>query len=80
LIGSGCDDGFELDRGQSSQGELTASAVVGALDPGDDREAEIVSGRPTLPAEHVVLQEREERLQRALSPAEPTWPIEPTIP
>ena len=54
-------DGFELDRGQSAEACLAASAVVGAFDPGDDRDAELVAGGPALPVEDVLLQQREER-------------------
>src|SRR3546814_3422146 len=52
------------DLGQSAEAGLAASAVVGALDPGDDREPELVSGGPALTVEHVLLQEREERRHR----------------
>ena len=40
---------------------LAASAVVGAFDPGDDRDAQLVAGGPALPVEDVLLQQREER-------------------
>ncbi len=32
-------DGLVLDRGEASEGPLASAAVVGALDPGDDRQA-----------------------------------------
>jgi len=37
---------LELDRGQATEGVLPASAVVGVLDPEDDRGAELVAGLP----------------------------------
>ena len=64
LIGDGFDDGFELDGGQSAEGCLSPSAVVGALDPGHDRDPQLVAGRPSLAIEDVLLEEREERLHR----------------
>jgi hypothetical protein len=60
-------------------GGLSPSSVVGAFDPGNDGDAQLVAGGPSVAAEHVALQQREERLMAALSAAEPTWPIEPTM-
>jgi hypothetical protein len=37
------------------------ASVVGAFDPGDDLDTQVVSGRPVAAVEDVVLQEREER-------------------
>src|SRR5438270_9389160 len=54
-------NGFELDRGQPGQGSLSAAAVVGAFDPGDDRDPELVAGGPGPSVEDVVLQQAEER-------------------
>jgi hypothetical protein len=45
---------------------LSASAVVGLLDPNDDRESELISGLPPLPVEDVLLQEAEERFHRGV--------------
>ena len=39
-------DGFELYWGEPAGAALAASAVVGALDPGDDRGSELVPGVP----------------------------------
>ncbi len=43
---------------------LASALVVGAVDPGDDGDAELVAGGPGAPVEHVALQEREERFHR----------------
>ena len=40
----GTADGLRLDRGELAEGALPAAAMVGALGPGDDREAEPVAG------------------------------------
>lgn len=61
-------------------GGLASSAVVGLLDPGHDRQAELVAGLPTLAVEDVLLQECEERLHGGLSLQAPTRPIEPRRP
>jgi hypothetical protein len=37
---------LELDRGEASEGVLRASAVVGVLDPGDDRKPELLACGP----------------------------------
>ena len=42
------DDGFELDGGELAERPLAAAPVVGAFDPGDDREAGLVAGVPGL--------------------------------
>ena len=39
-------DCFEFGGGQPPQSELTASAVVGAFDPGDDGDAQLFAGVP----------------------------------
>jgi hypothetical protein len=70
-----------LDRRQSSERGLASAVVIGPLDPGDDGDAELVAVLPAgAPVQDVALEEREERFHGALSPAEPTWPIEPTMP
>ena len=38
LVGCGGHDGLVLDGGQATEGGLPAAAVVGALDPGHDRD------------------------------------------
>jgi hypothetical protein len=53
-------DRFELDGGQSAEGGLSASTVVGALGPGHDRDAQLLAGTSWLSIEHVLLQQREE--------------------
>ena len=41
---------------------MSASSVVGPFDPGDDRDAKLIAGGPAAPVEHVLLEQREERL------------------
>jgi len=60
------DGEFVLDRGQSAESALPAASVVGAFDPDDDREAELLAAGPALPVEHILLQQREERLHRSV--------------
>lgn len=55
---------FELDWGEFAESALPASAVVGAFDPVDDRKFQLVSSRPRLLVENVLLQQREERFHR----------------
>lgn len=55
-------DCFELYRCEFAEPALAASAVVGPFDPGHDRDAEFLAGVPGLAIQHVLLQEREERL------------------
>ena len=58
---------------------MSSSAVVGALDPGDDRDPQLVAGVPVALVEDVVLQERDESISiAALSPQAPTRPMDPT--
>lgn len=37
-------DGLVLDGGQASESMLTAAPVVGAFDPGHDRDAQLLAG------------------------------------
>ena len=49
--GRGCDrsvEQFELYRGEPAEGSLASSPVVALLDPGHDREAELLAGGPAL--------------------------------
>jgi hypothetical protein len=46
-----------------SASSLFAAAVVGSLDPDGDSGTEFVSGRPALLVEHVLLQQRKERIR-----------------
>src|SRR5436309_14119362 len=62
---------LELDRGELTEGSLAAPAVVGAFDPGDDPQPELLPGLPALPVQHVVLEEREERLHGGVVGAGP---------
>ncbi len=58
---------------------MAAAVVVGAFDPGDDGDAELLSGVPSASIEHVLLQRGKKLSMAALSPAAPTWPIDPTL-
>ena len=51
---------FVFDGGEFAESALAASAVVGVLDPGDDRQAQLVSAAPRVAVEDVLLQERVE--------------------
>src|SRR6185312_17571623 len=55
-------DCFEFDRGQPPQCELTASTVVGAFDPGDDGNAQLLAGVPAAAVQDVLLQQAKEAL------------------
>ncbi len=50
-----------FDGGQSAEASLPSAAVVGAFDPGDDRDPEVLADLPALAVEDVLLQEAEER-------------------
>jgi hypothetical protein len=52
-------DHFVFDGRVAAEGGLLAASVVGAFDPGDDRDAELVAGVPTASVHHVALRERE---------------------
>jgi len=53
-------DDFEFDGRQTIQGSLLASAVVGLLDPGHDRDAQLLTGALGAAVEDVLLQQAEE--------------------
>ena len=50
---------FEI-LGANAEGVLSSSAVVSLLDPGHDRDAELVAGVPVLPVQDVPLPQGEE--------------------
>src|SRR5699024_4930050 len=52
--------GLEFDRGQPAQCGLSAAAVIGAFDPGDDGNAQLVAGGPAALVQHVLLQQGKE--------------------
>src|SRR5699024_3217445 len=66
--------GLDLDGRQSAQPGLSTTPVVGLLDPGDDRDAELFSGPPTLAVQDVLLEQREERFHRGLVPGSADFP------
>ena len=67
-------DGLVFDGGQSTEAGLSATAVVGPLDPGDDRDSEVFSGPPALAIQDVLLQQREEGLHRGVVPGSADFP------
>ena len=48
---------LELDRGELAEAALTATVVVGVLDPVDDGVGEVVPRPPSLPVEDVLLEQ-----------------------
>src|SRR5690606_2322565 len=61
-------DGLELNGGQPAEGGLATTAVVGPLDPGHDRDPELLPGGPVPAIQDVLLQQREERLHGRVVP------------
>src|SRR5712692_9084100 len=59
---SDLEDGLELDRGELAEAALAAPAVVGAFDPVDDLQPQLLSAAPASTVEHVLLEQGEERL------------------
>jgi hypothetical protein len=59
-------DGFELDRGQAAQGQLSATAVIADLDPAHDPLTQLLTGCPDALVEDVLLQQSEERFHRGI--------------
>src|SRR5699024_357335 len=59
-------DGLVFDGGQSAQAGLPAAAVIGPLDPGNDRDPELLSGPPALAVQDVLLEQRKEGLHRGV--------------
>jgi len=59
---------------------LPASAVVGAFDPGDDRQAQLLAGGPALSVENVLCSSEKNDSLAALSPHAATRPIDPSRP
>ena len=56
--------GYALDGRQLPEDALAASTVVGVLDPDDGLVGELAARPPAPPVEHILLQQREERLHR----------------
>src|SRR6478672_6338964 len=59
-------EGLELYWGEPSEAILAAAAVVGLLDPGQDRQAQLLAGGPAAAVEDVLLQQAEEGLHRGV--------------
>src|SRR5699024_6667935 len=53
---------LKLNRGQFPQTSLLALAVILPLQPGHDRQSQLLTGRPPAPVQHILLQQTEERL------------------
>jgi len=71
---------FELHRGELAQGVLASAAVVGALDPGDDRKAQFGPGRQRWRSRTFFCRRAKNDSIAALSPAAPARSIEPITP
>jgi hypothetical protein len=52
---------FELDGGELTEGPLAAPAMVGAFDPEDDGQSELLPGLPALPLDAVAATESSSR-------------------
>src|SRR5699024_591985 len=67
-------EGLVLDGGQSAQASLSATTVVGPLDPDDDRDPYLFSSPPPLSIQDVLLEQREEGLHRRVVPGNADFP------
>ena len=61
-------DGLVLDRGQPAQPALPPTAVVGPLNPGHDRDPQLLPSDPLPAVQYVVLQQPEETLHGRVVP------------
>lgn len=61
-------DGLVFDGGQSAQAGLSAASMIGAFDPGDDPDAELLSHPPALAVQDVLLEQCEERFHCGVVP------------
>lgn len=68
---------LELDGGELAEGSLASPAVVGVLDPHEDRVGELGSRGPAPAVQDVLLEQRVEGLHGGVSPADDTRPIDP---
>ena len=59
-------DRHKLDGGEPSEHLLAPAAVEGPLDPGHDREVQLLAGVPALAVQDVLLEQAEERLHRGV--------------
>src|SRR3954453_3908618 len=59
-------DGLKLDWGEFAQPSLSAFAVVFRLDPGHDRQPQLLAGAPPTRVKNVLLQQGKERLHRGV--------------
>lgn len=62
--------------GEFSEGSLAPSAVVGGVDPTDQREAQLLAGGPFLTVETLVWTRLKKDSMAALSAQVPTAPID----
>lgn len=69
-------DGLVIDGGQSAQASLPATAVIGPLDPRDDRYAKLFSGPPALAIQDVLLEECEEGFHSGVVPGSTDFPVD----
>ena len=59
-------DGLVLNLGQTAQANLPTAPVVGPFDPGDNREAQLVTDPPATAVEDVLLLQSEEGFHRCI--------------
>ncbi len=71
---------LELDRGESAEAVLSPSAMVGHLDPDDDREAELVRSIQRRRLRTFFCSSEKKDSIAALSAQAPTRPIDPRSP
>ena len=73
-------DCLVFDGCEAAEASLLSSAVVGALDPGDDGQPQLLAGGPALAVQDVLLQQAKKDSMAALSPQAPTRPMDPVRP
>ena len=71
-------NGFVLDRRQTAECCLASAPVVGALDPGDDRDAHVVARAPRTAVGDFFCNRLKKLSIAALPPEAPTLPIDPS--
>ena len=65
-----------LDGCEAAESPLATAPVIGPLDPGFDRQLQLLPAGPALAVQDVLLQQGEEGLRRGIVAA-PTRPIDP---
>ena len=80
VVGAVAGAGFGTELVGGGWGDAPGQGAVRALVVVEPTNPEFVAGGPVPPIQQVALQQGEERLHVGVSPAEPTWPMEPTRP